>query len=552
MEYGTELTQLMGAVRDGKPLPEKVSPRDRRALADFASQVFPFDSLVPEVYAGWRPLVRDAFHFFAEHLTAERLLPKLQEQMKLPSSEPLGSRLLRLIARMPTLQKLGQVVARNPHLAPELRVQLSTLENGIDDLDLAEARCEAERQLGDRMGRYAIELGGKLAEGSVAVVMTFSWLEPESGERREGVFKVLKPYVREFLEEELELLAELADLLEERRSRYGLGALAFRRVFHDVRELLAREIEFTAEQAELAAATRRFAGFPGVRVPSCMPQLCTESLTAMSLERGQKITEFASAPPRERRRIGERLVAASLLWPLFVEAGEGVLHADPHAGNLFWDSEQGTLILLDWALVEKLEGEERRHAAKLGAAVLLRDETLTMEALDRLCPEYVKRKDRRERAAAVVADVFQSFPVSSLPSSRDILSLLDALARAGVEFPGPLVILRKVLFTLEGVLASLDASVSLESTVFSAEWLSRLLPQPAPSIAELSSRIPRVPFRLSDWLDVGWSAGWLPYRLSRQVGQRWAGELLGLGRAAIGPDLESAANRDIAVVDCSG
>ena len=72
--------------------------------------------MVPEVYAAWRPLVRDAMLFMISHLSAARLAPKLVEQIELPPDTTPEARLLRLIAKVPALQKIGQVLAHNRHL----------------------------------------------------------------------------------------------------------------------------------------------------------------------------------------------------------------------------------------------------------------------------------------------------------------------------------------------------------------------------------------------------------------------------------------------------
>ena len=97
------------------------------------------DALV-SLYRRWRPLVRDAMQFVVMQLSSERLAPKVVEQLELPTDTPPERRLLRLIARVPGLQKIGQVLARNRELHPPLRRALSELENGISDVTVSEIR----------------------------------------------------------------------------------------------------------------------------------------------------------------------------------------------------------------------------------------------------------------------------------------------------------------------------------------------------------------------------------------------------------------------------
>src|SRR5579863_2114103 len=107
----------------------------REAMANWiVDEVVPVERLVPQAYLKWRPPVRDAMMFVVAHLSPARLAPKLVEQLDLPTKTSPEDRLLRLIAKVPGLQKLGQVIARNQHLRPALRTALARLENGIRDV----------------------------------------------------------------------------------------------------------------------------------------------------------------------------------------------------------------------------------------------------------------------------------------------------------------------------------------------------------------------------------------------------------------------------------
>ena len=89
------------------------APYLRERIGRWVIERLPAAELVPDRYSHWRPLVQDAMLFMFLHLSAERLAPKLVEQMELPQSTATGARVLKLIAKVPGLQKLGQVLARN-------------------------------------------------------------------------------------------------------------------------------------------------------------------------------------------------------------------------------------------------------------------------------------------------------------------------------------------------------------------------------------------------------------------------------------------------------
>ena len=344
----------------------------RDEFGHWVIRMLPAETVVPEIYAEWRPLVRDAMLFMISHLSAARLAPKLVEQMELPPETTPEARLLRLIAKVPGLQKIGQVLAHNRHLDGSLRSALAELENGIADAKPEEIRALIQKQLGPRLKTQAVELeAGLLAEASVSAVMRFTWRNPATSVRERGVFKVLKPYVLACFAEDLDLLEQLAQFLAAQHPEYGR---ALPETIMEVRRLLEREVDFAREQSTLAVAARIYKRMRGVRVPRLIARLSTKSITALSEEDGVKVTDgLADATPGERRRAGKNLIEALIGAPLFARAGGAIFHADPHAGNVLYDAPTGDLVLLDWALTESLTGEQRRHMALFALLLGLRD-----------------------------------------------------------------------------------------------------------------------------------------------------------------------------------
>jgi predicted unusual protein kinase regulating ubiquinone biosynthesis (AarF/ABC1/UbiB family) len=113
--------------------------------------------------------------FVVMHLSPARLAPKLLEQLELPSNTSAEVRLLRLIARVPGLQKLGQVIARNRNLRPALRKALARLENGIRDVRPEDVVEIIRRELGPRLHKFAVAIAPAiLSEASVSAVVRFT------------------------------------------------------------------------------------------------------------------------------------------------------------------------------------------------------------------------------------------------------------------------------------------------------------------------------------------------------------------------------------------
>src|ERR1700757_4525475 len=144
---GATAAEKISVIEAGLRSPAGQSVRD--AMARWVvDEIVPVDALVPEAYKPWRPPVRDAMMFVVTRLSPARPPPK-------PSAEV---RLLRLIAKVPGLQKLGQVIARNQHLRPALRTALAKLENGIRDVQPEDIRVMIEKGLGSRMQKYSVHV----------------------------------------------------------------------------------------------------------------------------------------------------------------------------------------------------------------------------------------------------------------------------------------------------------------------------------------------------------------------------------------------------------
>lgn len=424
----------------------------RREAGPWITSFLPIDWLVPESARRWRPLVADALQFVFSRLSGARLAAKIVEQLELPADAPPRRRLIVLISRMPALQKTGQVVARNRKLAPSLREALTELENSIRDVQPAEIHARISDQLGDRLAEYKVRIDPEmLSEASVSAVLRFTWQRTDR-ERERGVFKVLKPHVRECLAEDLRLLQALGRYLAMRKRAYGFATRDIDEMLTDVRLLLERELDFRREQTVLADAARIYQSMLGVRTPRVIEALCTDEITAMSEETGVKVTDAARRSPVRQSRIAGQIVQALIAAPLFSSQDPSVFHADPHAGNLLYDEPNRELIVLDWALAEHLSLETRRRLILLAVMAGLENIDGVKETVRAL-----RRRGHRGRDSARAIDrevdrFFAELPRGHVCGVLDTMRLLDRIALEGVAFDAPLFLFRKSLFTLDGVL----------------------------------------------------------------------------------------------------
>lgn len=487
----------------------EVSWQDHRDVVQgLISALLPVEELVPDTYENWRPVVRDGFAFVGARLSPERLVPKLIEQLRLPPDTRPEERVVIFVRRIPSLQKIGQTIARNKDLAPELRSRLSELEDGIHEVSAAEIRGEVERQLADALIEQQVEIEPDLyAEGSVSALLRFTRRNPPVGEPSIGVFKVLKPFIPEYFQEDLEVLSELARYFDQNQHRYNLGRLNLRGVLEDVKDLFLSETDFLLERQSMAAALERYRGVEVLRIPQPIYSLSTSTITAMTEERSVKVTAAFPGDPERRRAIGHALAETLAARPLFSCEELSVFHADPHAGNLRIRAD-GDIVVLDWALTAALSKDERRLLILLSLAIPLRDEDGIRKILEALSGP--SSPDNPELIARVVEEFLVAVSPGSIPGSGAMEDLLQRLLRAGVKFSSSFLIYRKMLLTLGDVIEELAPGLTIESVIVGFALKN--------GFGDKSQRLRDfcIPLNFVDLVAIRWSIQWFLPRLLAQ------------------------------------
>ncbi|GJM06050.1 MAG: hypothetical protein DHS20C09_20460 [marine bacterium B5-7] len=497
--------------------------RHAELLGKLSSELLPIEQLVPECYADWRSIVGEAVRFIGIRLRSQRLIPKLVEQLLLPEDTAIEQRLIRFISNMPSLQKLGQVIARNRNLEPAFRAALTKLENEIRDIEPDKIKVIIEQQLGSLLKKHKVKIENRIyAEASVSALLRFSWLNPQTNIKEQGVFKVLKPQLKKFFKEEMGLLQELADFLDTKKEQHALNKVNLRAMFEDIGKLLEQEFDSEREIHNLKDAYNRYTNSKGVKIPQLFATLSAPGVIAMSFEPGKKITDISASNTAQRRVLSTHMVEAMIARPLFDDAERAVFHADPHAGNLFVNEKTQELLIFDWALTEHLSREERRKIILLMSGVLLRDAHLITQAICELSEHNIKQDPViHEALRAAIKPFINTLPFYKLPATKDVLSLLDNLMLSGINFSTPLLMFRKVLLTLDGVLHDLADAVSIETVL--SKYVIDNLRYEACGLHYLPSHQQdfKIPITNNDALSIVLSAQWYYFRSVCQANAQW-------------------------------
>jgi ubiquinone biosynthesis protein len=199
--------------------------------------------------------------------------------------------------------------------------------------------------------------------------------------------------------------------------------------------------------------------------------------------------------------------------PIWSPAASAVFHADPHAGNLFVTPER-RLAILDWSLTGTLDDHERitlsqlviaglclnAEQARLSLLTLSMDDHVDTEELNRVIQEWLRQVRRGQ-----------------FPGFSWLMGMLDdAVLHARLRPAGDLILFRKALLSLEGVLADVCSAVRIDNLLpwiflrkLAGEWPRRLITSPlsrklgtrlsSNDLALLLAQLPWTPARA--WLE---------------------------------------------------
>ena len=435
--------------------------------------------LIPDEYAAYRSPLRATLVRFLDGLEPQRRIEIVQNQLALAESATTIERVLTLLHDCPSLHKLGQVVARDRRLDASLRRRLATLESLPGQVPLDELRPILHSELGDAAAR--LRLGPTLAEGSVCAVVPFSEegsAKSDANGGQTGVLKIVKPGVRERLEEELSLWPSVGAFLEERCRRDGLATPAWRETLDQVAELLAGEVDLSAEQRHLEEAHELLRAHDRVVVPERL-DLSTPHVTAMTRLEGRPLTESRGSL-LHRARLASATIDALIARPLLQAEGPAMFHADPHAGNLLAlqgpdGAETGRVGIIDWALVERLSKTDRVHFVQIALGAI----TLDRRRIVRAVVALSENTPDTDTLTDIVDRFLASVRRGRLPGFAGLSKLLDEIVvSTSARFPTRLLLFRKSLLTLEGVLRDLCPELPVDVALLAA--VGRQLVRDAP------------------------------------------------------------------------
>jgi len=431
-----------------------------REYTEIVSTVVKFagiEDLLPKRYAKFNAPVVEGTIFVISSLPVARVADKIVDQLFLDPDIPPGRRLYTLVEDMPSLQKLGQVICRDPGIDPEFKKVLIDLEDNIVTLTFGAVKRVLEKEIASITRPCAIVPEKRiLAEASVSAVIPAS-VEIEDGTRYTAVLKLLKPAVRKNLPKELALLERLADFLDSRKKDWELGVFHFRGTLDRVKNLLENEANLTMEQKNMEKVRSYYAKDRSVTIPYGLP-VSTPTMTVMTRVDGRKITDVEGLTGAQKSSLAERLTRLCILKPIQDLNEETIFHGDPHAGNIayIFDGDRPTIIFYDWGMMGKLTLIERFALVVVSLGLIMGNKQAVFWASDIVTKGQLSSDKEQSR---VVMKLIEEAISGMSGNAGGVLSAMETLFERftyhGIVFSADLMLYQKAMLTLKGVIADI-------------------------------------------------------------------------------------------------
>ena len=368
--------------------------------------------------------------------------------------------------------KFGQIVStRTDVLPPEYATELAKLQDASPPITAAEVRAVIAEELGTAADRLLDSLDDvPLATGSIGqvhcgrIAVGPGHAEPGvAGDTTGGsrhidvVVKVRRPGVVAQVNEDLEIMAELAKRAERASTRAAGVHLAA--LVDEFSQTMRAELDYLQEARNAEQFAANFAGDPRVHIPRVLWDTTTSRVLTLERIRGVKVTD--SAALREAGIDTGELArqACSVLLQMVFE--DGFFHADPHPGNFFVEAD-GRLGIIDFGMVGQISDSTRDQLVRMLLAIVEQDAARLTTALVRLCGAQMNGGFGGLQAAlGRLVDRYAGRPLAEIPIVAVLAELAALLREHRLRLPRETALMLKMLVMADGLGKQLDPGFEL-------------------------------------------------------------------------------------------
>ena len=435
-----------------------------------------------------------------QDITVSELMDEkeIREERGTASPEQLASD---LESMGPTFVKLGQILSSRPDLLPEPYLKaLSRLQDKVKPFPFEEVERTIVEELGVRLSKaFKTFDRDPLAAASLGQVHKATLRDG-----RAVVVKVQRPGIRQQIIDELQVLDEIAAMLEHTKSgrRYQV-----QKIFDEFRKTLVSELDYQKEAANMAQLAENLREFKRIRVPQPVPGYTTRSVLTMDYISGQKITALT---PLARLDLDGATLADELFRAYLKQVlVDGLFHADPHPGNVFV-TEDKQIGLLDIGMVGRTTPDLQEQLVKILMAMSEGKSEVACDISIQISEptDEFDEKEFRRKINTIIAEQKDN-RLREMDVGKAVLALTRNAGENGLFVPTELTMLGKTLLQLDEIGKTLDPDFNPNAavrknvaTILNQRMWKSISPNNiAASILDIKDFVGTLPSKLSRILD---------------------------------------------------
>ena len=348
----------------------------------------------------------------------------------------------------PIFVKFGQSVStRQDLLPPDVGQELCKLQDEVPPFPAEQALAEVERNFGAPAETVFASFDREaLAAASIAQVHA---ARLHTGE--DVVVKVLRPRVRQLIEQDLEVMYTLARLAQ----RWWPEARRLRpeAVVAEYEKTILNELDLLREAGNANQLRRNWQGSPLIYVPKVYFDYCRTGVMVMERIHGIPVDDMQAL---RAANVNIPKLAANGVEIFFTQVfRDNFFHADMHPGNIFVDATnpaEPRYAAVDFGIVGTLDERDRRYLAENFLAFFERDYYRVAKLhVDSGWVPAGTRVDELESAIRTVCEPIFSKPLKEISFGQVLLQLIAVARRFNMEVQPQLILLQKTLVQIEGL-----------------------------------------------------------------------------------------------------
>ncbi|HMT80114.1 MAG TPA: AarF/UbiB family protein [Azonexus sp.] len=368
----------------------------------------------------------------------------------------------------PTFVKLGQMLATRVDLfEPEWIAEFGKLQDSAPPAPW-ESVCQ---QLTEDLGAPPAEVFAAFDQEPLAAASIAQVYRARLDDGSEVVVKVRRPDIRPIIEADLRWLHRLADIAEVEYPELRLFRPS--EVVGQFTRSLRRELDFSAECRSAERIAANFAGYTdreAVMPSANEPQAATGAPPIIVIPKvywpwtGERVCvqEFIDGisgrqlAAIEQAGLNRQILArrgAHAVLKMIVE--DGLFHADPHPGNVFY-LPGNRIGFIDFGMIGRLSEARQAQLVQLLLGLVKHEPRRVADVLFEWMDDTPVNEDELLLEIEAFVDQYHGVPLKQLSLGTMLSDLIAILRQHQISLPADLTLLVKAFISLEGMGRELD------------------------------------------------------------------------------------------------